>query len=82
MDDTVYIIYFINEQSESPCHHVGKCSIIRELILYEFGQGHKILEVTKNTNYAKVEANVDHCTVTRCVEKIRCVCKKLDDQKS
>ena len=46
-----------------------QCSIIEELMLYEFEQGYKIVEATKNICYAKDESAVDHSTITRGFKK-------------
>ena len=58
-----------------------QCSLIRELMVYEFEVGHKSTEATKNICWAKVESAIlDHSTVTKWFKKLRWVHKNLDYQ--
>ena len=56
------------------------CSIIWELILYQFELGHNIVEATKKICCAKSEGADDQSTATRWFKKLQSGCKNLDDQ--
>ena len=57
-----------------------QCSLIWELMLYEFEMGHNAMEATKNICWVKVEGENDHNTVTRWFKKFCLGCKNLNDQ--
>ena len=56
-----------------------QCSQIRELIFYEFEQGHNAVEAAKII-WAKAEGAVDHRTVTRWSKKFHSGYKNFDNQ--
>ena len=55
-----------------------QCSLIWELMLYEFEQGHDTMEVTKNICCMKSESPVVHRRVTRWFKKFCSGCNNLD----
>ena len=55
-----------------------QCSLIWELMLYDFKLPHDVAEATKNICCAKGQG--DHSAVTRRFEKFCSSCKNLDDQ--
>ena len=57
-----------------------QCSLIWELILYNFQQGYNTARATKNICYMKSEWVVDYKTVTRWLKKFCLGCKKHDNQ--
>ena len=56
-----------------------QCSLIQELMVYEFELGHNSAEATKNISCAKSEGIVDHSTETRWLNKFCFICKNLND---
>ena len=56
-----------------------QCSLIQELMLYEFQLGYNVTKAAKIT-CMKEEGAVDLGTVSRCFKKFRSGCKNLDDQ--
>ena len=55
-------------------------SLIWELMLYEFEQGHNSVEATKTICCVKGEDTVDPSSVTRWFKIFHSGCKKFDDQ--
>ena len=55
-------------------------SLIRELMLYGFQQGHKAAEETKNICCVKGKYELDHCTVIKLSKTFHSGCKNVDDQ--
>ena len=50
-----------------------QCSLIRELMLYEFKPGNNTMEATKNVCCVKDESAVDHSSVTRWLRNLNLV---------
>ena len=57
-----------------------QCSLIWELMPYEFKLGHNAVKATKNICCAKGERSVDHKTITCRLKKFCSGCKNLDNQ--
>ena len=57
-----------------------QCSLIWELTLYEFKLGINAMEETKIIYCVKGEGAVNYIIGSRCFEKFRLDCKKLNDQ--
>ena len=57
-----------------------QCSLIQELMFYEFRLDHSITEATKNICGAKGEGAVDYSTITRLFKKFQSCCKNIDNQ--
>ena len=57
-----------------------QCSLIMEVMLYEFELGYNASKATKNICCAKDEGAVNHNTVNKWYKKLRSDCKNLDDQ--
>ena len=57
-----------------------QCSLIQELMLYEFVLGHNTATATKNICCVKGESTVDHNIVTKSLKKFCSGCKTLDNQ--
>ena len=58
----------------------AQCSLILELMLYDFKLGHNNVEATKNICFAKGEDTVNHSTITRLFKTFHLGCKNLDNQ--
>ena len=59
---------------------IKQCSLIRELMFYEFELSHNTAQVTKNTFCTKIEGVVDSSKVNKWLKKFLSDCKNLDDQ--
>ena len=61
-------------------HMNAQCSLVWELMFYEFELGHNTVEAPRNICCAKGEGAVDQSTVSRWLKKFRSVCKNLNDR--